>query len=200
MRAVKFLILVIICAGYLASCKNRNIARDGRNASGVKRDIAEVRYAPPGMYMKDHCFVLKDQTVHLFAPLGKIGTSWEDIGSEETAEHMVSSDLVHWIHLGTAVPASGCDGYFDKMMGGIAPKVIENDGKFFMFYSGWTFTSKRPNFNLTGSRHSIGLAISDDLNHWEKPKEFARDGLGVSGGDPCIVRDEFENRWLLYTM
>lgn len=151
------------------------------------------------MYMKDHCFVLKDQKVHLFAPLGKIGTSWEDVGSEETAEHMVSSDLVQWIHLGTAVPASGRDGYFDKMMGGIAPMVIENDGKFFMFYSGWTFTSKRPNFNLTGSRHSIGLAISNDLNHWEKPEEFAINGLGVSGTDPCVVRDDLQSRWLMYT-
>ena len=102
------------------------------------RQIAAVRYAPPGRYMKDHCFVRRNNRWHLFAPLGKVGTS-SGYGTEETAEHMVSDDLVHWEHLGTAVDASRRDGHFDKMMGGIAPHVIEHDGKFWMFYAGWTF-------------------------------------------------------------
>ena len=73
----------------------------GGTASRI-REIAAVRYAPAGRYMKDHCFVRHDNRWHLFAPLGKVGTSWEDPGSEETAEHMVSDDWVTWKYLGTA--------------------------------------------------------------------------------------------------
>jgi len=197
-----------VAAGIAGAALTGNLlsAKDGKSVAGtVKdarsrvRDIAAVRYAPSGRYMKDHCFVYKDGQWHLFAPLGKVGTSWEDPASEETAEHMISNDLVHWKHLGTAVAASGREGCFDKMMGGIAPHVIQLDGKFFMFYAGWTFPSKRPNFDMTGYRLSIGLAVSKDLVHWEKPEEFAKDGLGVVGTDPCVVRDESHYRWLMYT-
>ncbi len=174
----------------------------GKEARSRVRQIAAMRYAPSGRFMKDHCFVRRNNRWHLFAPLGKVGTSWEDLGSEETAEHMVSGDLVHWEHLGTAVDASRRDGYFDKMMGGIAPHVIEHDGKFWMFYAGWTFPSKRSSttpFNHTSYRQSIGLAVSRDLDRWEKPEEWAKDGLGVAGTDCCVVRDETHNRWLMYT-
>ena len=68
-----------------------------------------------------------------------------------------------------------------------------------MFYAGWTFPSKRPKFNMTGYRMSIGLAVSQDLHHWHKPEKFLRDGLGVAGTDQCVVRDEANRRWLMYT-
>jgi len=171
----------------------------GKGARSRVREIAAVRYAPPGLYMKDHCFVHKDGRWHLFAPLGKIDTIWQHPGSEETAEHMQSTDLVHWEHLGTAVAASRRDGYFDKTMGGISPRVIQHDDTYFMFYAGWTFPSKHPNLDLTGCRQSIGLATSRDLDLWEKPEEFAKNGLGVLGTDCCVVRDDSQGRWLMYT-
>jgi hypothetical protein len=200
--------LGFVLAGIAGATLTGNVlsAADGQIAVGTDKDarsrvreIAAVRYAPRGRFMKDHCFVYKDGQWHLFAPLGKLGTSWEDPGSEETAEHMVSDDLVHWKHLGTAVAASGREGYFDKMMGGIAPHVIQHDGRYFMFYAGWTFPGKRPNFDMTGYRQSIGLAVSKDLHRWEKPEKFAKDGLGVGGTDQCVVRDKSQNRWLMYT-
>jgi len=174
-------------------------AGTGKDARSRVREIAAVRYAPLGRYMKDHCFVYKDKRWHLFAPLGNIGTIWQHPGSEETAEHMVSTDLVHWQHLGTAVAASRRDGYFDKMMGGIAPCVIQHNGTYFMFYAGWTFPSKHPTFIGTPYSHKIGLATSRDLDHWEKPEEFAKNGVGVLGTDCCVVRDDSQRRWLMYT-
>jgi hypothetical protein len=190
---------VILATLMIVGCSTKPLAGQDVRAGDRKKEIAAVRYAPPGRYMKDHCFVIRDGLVHLYAPLGRIGTSWEDPGSEETAEHMVSRDLINWEHVGTAVPASGQDGHFDKMMGGIAPTVIEHRGKYYMFYSGWTFPSKRPDFDMTNYRQSVGVAVSSDLYNWEKPAEFARNGLGVSGTDPGVVRDEPNNRWLMYT-
>jgi len=194
--------ILLMCSvqftGLLSTDGGAAVETRERAQSNVQ-EIVAARYAPAGMYMKDHCFVCKDGRWHLFAPLGKIGTIWQHPGSEETAEHMVGTDLVHWQHLGTAVAASRRDGHFDKTMGGIAPHVIQHDGTYFMFYSGWTFPSKRPNLDLTGCRQSIGLATSRDLDHWEKPAEFAKDGLGVLGTDCCVVRDDSQHRWLMYT-
>ena len=52
---------------------------------------------------------------------------------------------------------------------------------------------------MSGYRQSIGLAISRDIDRWEKPEEWAKDGLGVAGTDCCVVRDVPGNRWLMYT-
>ena len=187
-------------AAELLSAEDVDVAAGtGKDARARVREIAAVRYAPAGMYIKDHCFACKDKRWHLFAPLGKVGTSWEDPGSEETAEHMVSTDLVHWQHLGTALAASGLEGYYDRTQSGMAPQIYPYNGTYYMFHSGWYIPSKRPNFNMTGYRLSIGLATSRDLNHWEKPEEFAKDGLGPTGTDPCVAYDESQKRWLLYT-
>jgi hypothetical protein len=79
--------------------------------------IAAARYAPEGMYMKDHYMVFHQGKWHLFAPLGPVGTMWHYEGSEESAEHMVSEDLINWEHIGTAVPASRKEDHFDRLMG-----------------------------------------------------------------------------------
>ena len=168
-----------------------------KNARYAVREIASARYAPPGMYMKDHCLIQKDGQWHLFAPLGKVGTMWQHEGSEESAEHMVSNDLVHWKLLGTAVSASKREGCFDRLMGGIAPQVIPNRDEYLMFHAGWDFKSKTP-LDLQGQRSGIGLAQSKDLVKWEKLDEFAKDGLAPKGSDPCVVRDDAQRRWVMY--
>ena len=160
-------------------------------------EIAAARYSPPGTYMKDHCLFRKDGKWHLFAPLGRIGTMWQHVGSEESAEHMVSDDLIHWRQLATAVPASNREDDFDRLMGGLAPHVVAHDGTFFMFYAGWTFRSKEP-LDRRGFRQGIGVAMSQDLVRWEKPEAFAQNGLGPKGSDQCVVRDEAQQRWLMF--
>lgn len=161
------------------------------------RAVAAARYAPPGMYMKDHYMFFNKGKWHLFAPLGPIGTMWWHEGSEESAEHMVSKDLINWKYVGTAVPAGKRDGYFDRIMGGIAPCVIEHEGRFYMIYSGWDFKGKNPR-SFEGFRQGIGIAVSEDLYHWEKPAEFEKDGLEPKGSDPFVARDADNGRWLLF--
>ena len=166
--------------------------------TGSRKKIAAARYAPPGMYMKDHYLIFEKGTWHLFAPLGPIGQMWWYEGAEESSEHMVSEDLLHWKHVGTAVAASKRDGYFDRTMGGIAPCVVKDAGKFYMIYSGWDFKSKNPR-NFEGFRQGSGIAVSKDLYRWEKPAAYAKDGISCAGSDPFVIKDEEHNRWLLFT-
>lgn len=198
MSVTKYFILLVIFAGSLVSFKNQDITKKARNSNDKKRNIASVRYAPDGMYMKDHYLIYHKGKWHLFAPLGKIGTMWHYEGSEESSELMISSDLLNWEYVGTAVPASRKEGHFDRLMGGIAPCVLKHEGRFYMIYSGWDFKSKSPR-NFEGFRQGVGIALSSDLVNWEKPEKYAREGIGAHGSDPFVVRDEENNRWLLFT-
>ena len=190
MKAVKFSLFFQIFFGILLSCFSQT--------NDWKKDIGGGLYAPPGMYMKDHCLIFKKGKWHLFAPLGSVGTMWHYEGSEESAEYMVSKDLMHWKHIGTAVPSGKHEGYFDRIMSGLAPCIVQHNDKYYMYYSGWDFKSKNPR-NFEGFRQGIGLAVSRDLVTWEKPEAFAKDGLTPKGSDPCVVKDEDHDRWLLFT-
>ena len=99
MKAVKFLLIFQIFFGFLSGSCNQT--------KDWKKEIAALRYAPPGMYMKDHCLIFKNGKWHLFAPLGPVGTMWHYEGSEESAEHMVSKDLIHWEYVGTTCSCIG---------------------------------------------------------------------------------------------
>lgn len=156
-------------------------AKERKNRKAlVSEKIAAARYAPEGMYMKDHYLFFHKGKWHLFAPLGKIGTMWHYEGSEESSELMTSKDLLNWEYVGTGVPASRKEGHFDRLMGGIAPCVMEHEGMFYMIYSGWDFKSKNPR-NFEGFRQGVGIAVSHDLVNWEKPEKYARDGIGAYG-------------------
>jgi len=88
MKAVNFFLFFQIFFGFLLSCFGQT--------TEWKKDIGAGLYAPPEMYIKDHCLIFKKGKWHLFAPLGSVGTMWHYEGSEESAEHMVSKDLMHW--------------------------------------------------------------------------------------------------------
>jgi alpha-D-xyloside xylohydrolase len=158
---------------------------------GTDEDVAQVaaaRYAPEGKYMKDHCLIYKDGQWHLFAPLGPVGSYWRKAGAEKTAEHMVSKDLVNWTHLGTAVGPTGIAGAYDETMTGIAPHVILHKGVYYMSYSGW---------KGGGGGRDVFMATSPDLNQWTKVAT-SLNGLGLFCNDQHVVRDEANNRWLMY--
>jgi hypothetical protein len=193
-KNILFIVIAILLCCYF------EIKGQGENGNEnfLKEVIATTKFAPPGMYIKDHYLIQKDVLWHLFAPLGPIGTMWHTEGSEESAEHMISKDMVHWKHIGTAVSASRKEGHFDRIMGGIAPCVVRHEGKYYMFYSGWDFKSKNPK-NFEGFRQRVGMAISDNLMDWEKPEAYAKNGLEVNGWDPMVVWDEENDRWLLFT-
>ncbi|MCC6580363.1 MAG: hypothetical protein IT440_07960 [Phycisphaeraceae bacterium] len=166
--------------------------------------IRQVRYAPPGEFIKDHALIRHDGLWHFFSISGGLGHSWLDVGHEECISHSTSADLIHWTMRGHPVEASRRPGYGDEHMA-VAPFVTRgDDGRFYMFYSGWQHPHKRPNFSLEGHRQSIYMAVSEDLFHWEIPSSIAPGGIRVMDGDPIlgrdphVVRDDEHGRWLLY--
>ncbi|MBL8027557.1 MAG: family 43 glycosylhydrolase [Fibrobacteres bacterium] len=166
-------------------------------------NIRNVRYAPPGEYVKDHCFIKENGIWHLFGISGGIGKSWEDKGHEERISHSTSSNLIHWQLIGHPVEASRQPGFYDEHMA-VAPFIVRNhDGLFYMFYSGWRHPNKRPNFSWEGNLQSIYVAVSSNLNEWEIPKEIKPkgiivDGEPIVGRDPHVLWDAERKRWLLY--
>lgn len=163
-------------------------------------------YAPPGEYMKDHTFVFTDGWWHLFAISGTQGYYHGYNGNEETFSWSVSKDLVSWEFRGHVIHPSLREGTFDQHEVW-APYCIKVDGKFYMFYTGIIRPYRLMEYRRLGHDHpgkgdghreTQGLAISTDLTDWVKVADPVK-GLGVRGRDSNVVRDEKNNRWLLYS-
>jgi len=128
-------------------------------------------------------------------------------------EHYVSADLERLEYAGVALAPSA--GGWDR--GGLwAPHVVENQGTYWMFYTGVT-AARGPD-----AEQRIGLARSVDLVHWTRAAvnrcaETTGDGCvyecdepwtawgGASAPydrqcrDPFVLRDAASGRWVMFT-
>jgi sucrose-6-phosphate hydrolase SacC (GH32 family) len=113
--------------------------------------------------------------------LGK--TSWD---------HIVSTDLVHWKKLPTALISDGAaDGPDGENM--FTRCVIEKDGVFHIYYTGW-------NPRNTQGREWIMHATSTDLVKWTKHPEhaFRADGVQYFNRDfrdPYVFWNDTDKAW-----
>lgn len=73
--------------------------------------------------------------------------------------HAVSSDLTNWTPRADALAPSPQPAWDDASTW--TGSIVEHDGRWYMFYTG---TSKADN----GLVQRVGMAWSDDLDHWEK--------------------------------
>ncbi|MDD2381609.1 MAG: family 43 glycosylhydrolase [Mariniphaga sp.] len=163
-------------------------------------------YAPPGEYIKDHTLVFHDGWWHLFAISGTQGYYHGYNGNEETFSWSISKNLVDWEFRGHVMHPSLRKGTFDQHEVW-APYCIKANGRFYMFYTGIIHPHRPLEYRKLGHDHpwvaeghkeTQGLAISDDLTDWVKTGN-PETGLGIPGRDSYVVRDEPENRWLLYS-
>jgi len=105
---------------------------------------------------------------HLFFHNEGRGAPWK-------IEHYTSRDLKSLDYEGTALEAQA--GGWDA--GGMwAPHVIEVEGRYYMFYTGLDGIAG-------GATQRIGLAVSDDLHHWERAAVNRCPG---TSGDGCVYQ------------
>lgn len=164
-------------------------------------------YAPSGEYIKDHTLIYHDNWWHLFSVSGARGYCHLFNGNEETISWSISRNLVDWDFRGHVLHASLRKGEFDQHEAW-APYCIFHQGEFYMFYTGVVHPHRpmcyekkghlHPEIIWEGHRETQGLAVSSDLTYWEKISDREK-GLAIPGRDSHVVRDEANERWLLYS-
>ncbi len=169
-------------------------------------DPTRCSYAPPGEYIKDHTIVFHDGRYHLFSISGTAGYYHGYTGNEETISWSISRDLVEWKFRGHVLHASGWEGFFDQHEIW-APFCIKTPAGFLMFYTGIVHPHRPMEYRRLGHDHpwvclghreTQGIARSRDLTEWVKISDYHA-GAGVPGRDSHVVRDENNERWLLYS-
>lgn len=169
-------------------------------------DPTDRWYRPASEYLKDHTLLHHDGWWHLWSISGVAGYALAYPGNEQTISYHISKDLVNWEFRGHVLHASLREGTFDRSMVW-APHAIAHDGRFYLFYTGVVHPNYAKDYRRRGRKaialwedhaEAIGLAVSDDLRGWTKVGDPVR-GLGIRGRDPFVVRDDANDRWLLYT-
>ncbi|MCU0644492.1 MAG: hypothetical protein MUC94_09535 [bacterium] len=118
-------------------------------------DWLKIGYAPDKYYVKDFCLFETDGDFHLFHIAGTPGVSCCLPGNEIWFGHAKTKNFQQWETLGPCffIDPEGWDhGHV------FAPFVVENDGTYWMFYTGCKMDNTQ----------RIGAAISKDLHHWER--------------------------------
>ena len=166
----------------------------------------DCAYAPPGEYMKDQTRIYHDDWWHLYSISGTAGYYHGYTGNNETTSWSISRNLVAWEFRGHILHASQRNGTFDQHEIW-APYCIEAYGRFYLFYTGVIQPVRLMEYAKLGHDHPVlgkghrqtqGLAISEDLTRWDKVADPVQ-GLGIPGRDSHVVRDEENQRWLLYS-
>ena len=154
-------------------------------------------YAPRGFYLKDFCHLRIADVWHLFHIAGTPDVSCCLPGNEIWFGHATTRDFLRWE---THTPCFYIDpsGWDNGHV--FAPYVIEHDSRYWMFYTGCAIDNTQ----------RIGVAVSDDLFHWERatnepvirPELYGWAFCPSSGGsacrDPHVCRFGDEN-WMYYT-
>ena len=113
---------------------------------------------------------------------------------------------MNWEFRGHVLHASQRKNTFDQDMIW-APSCLKAGNRFYMYYTGRVQPIRPMEYAKVGSyakmisegeSSTIGLAVSDDLTRWEKVSDPAK-GLAIPGRYLHVVRDEVNDRWLLYS-
>lgn len=116
-------------------------------------------YRPEGMAMWDTWYLEHQGQAHVIYLQRMAPDSTRNPSDADWLGHAASADLIHWDeHLLALGP--GEPGTVDELPPWTGC-ILENEGKFYLYY---TMRSKIEN----GFGQRIGLAISDDLDHWTR--------------------------------
>lgn len=165
------------------------------DAQYPQRDARLFRYVlpVPGHYINDHSLVFDGKRWHLIGIYGDIAgdkQTWMRPDNETRFCHAVSDDLLQWQMLEPAFSISDPPRLDSGHI--YAPMIFPHEGKYYMFYTG-----------LVEEKHGmrIFLAISDDLEHWQRHSDgpvfqsdpswaaYRTEGVYGQPPGPCGCRD-----------
>lgn len=159
-------------------------------------------YEPDGHWLTDTFVFPHDGVYHAFSGIARRQAAWNWGHDGMSIGHAISTDLVHWQDRGVALEPTGGDA-FDSLAVNVGC-VLEHDDRFYLFY--WTRRKQ-------DAVPFIGLAISDDLEHWDRAMDrpvidadprwyeteiIADDAGGIHGSglrDPYVWLDEDDGRY-----
>lgn len=132
-------------------------------------DKVPLNYQPRGMYTWDTWFLQKGDTTHMFHLQIKKPGSLRSDNENETIGHAISTDLIHWKELPTAIYKGKRDNnsYDDGPL--YTGSAIYHDGVFYNFYCGNSVLNDNGS-NKPSLRQSMNLATSTDGIHFKKYK------------------------------
>ena len=160
-----------------------------------QEDWLKTGYAPKGFYLKDFCLIRAENEWHLFHIAGTPGVSCCLPGNEIWFGHATTSDFCKWT---THLPCFYIDPKSWDCGHVFAPYVIENNGRYWMFYTGCAIENTQ----------RIGVAVSDNLFDWQRvssepvvrPDEygwaFCPKTNGAACRDPHVSR--VGNKFVMY--
>ena len=121
-----------------------------------------MHYSPKNKYLWDFWMISSEKHYHLFyLQADRNLPSPDDRHEVASIGHAISPDLYQWREMGTVLE-KGPDGEWDDTSLWTGSIIKKND-LFYMFYTSRFSREKR-------KVQRIGLAISEDLHHWEKYK------------------------------
>ena len=165
-------------------------------------------YSPPDMGL-DAWFLLEGETWHQFQLAGPcpwdLDKPWPPLnepdrtthkGVEQGIHHSVSKDLITWEDRGIVLTVGPIGAWDDGLI--YTGNIAKHDGKYYLFYTGIPREHRPDAPCLT----PIGVAVSEDLVHWEKhprnpvltpdPKYYNPNG---DWRDCIFYRDEAAGWW-----
>ena len=134
-----------------ALCRKEALVSHPKAPEAAEPYRSPIHYAPPVGRMGDTIPFFWNGAYHVFYIRAMAKMPWA---------HIVSTDLVHWVDLPTAlVPDGDADGPHGENIG--TGSVIETGGVFHAFFTGW-------NPRNPAGREVVGHAVSTNLIDWTK--------------------------------
>jgi len=144
-------------------------------------------YAPKNKYLWDFWIISSEKDYHLFyLQADRNLPSPDDRHEVASIGHAISPDLYQWREMGTVLE-KGNDGEWDDTSLWTG-SIIKKDGLFYMFYTS-RFSREK------GKVQRIGLAISEDLHHWEKYKGNPIITANPQWYETCQISEDGLEHW-----
>jgi beta-fructofuranosidase len=119
----------------------------------------KIDYYPDGMSMWDTWGIAHNGVAHLFYLQFYGKDSSRDPGDADWLGHATSSDLLRWTERPLAIGPGPAGGPED--MQPWTGSLVEHAGTFYFYYTMRSSVDQ-------GFGQKIGLALSEDLEHWER--------------------------------